>query len=289
MKRNINTSHNLYKMQAYKKLVPASQNEINLCQPQYKKNFNVDNKIGCLILHGFNCTPHTMKDFYLQLSKHCHIVSSPLHYGHLTTPNDMSTSTDEKILHHIEKAYLSIAEECDHIVLIGESLGAAIITRLAHHHPQNKHTLFLLSPALYCPVILSFACKISKFLQLLKIDFIKIKPKAESFCFTNVKSYNIIYKDIPTTIYRHIRTVITSANYAIKHIHCPITIFAAKKDRIFQYKKLQNIFNHIPSSKKEFILLKDSLHNITLDTEAEKVINIILKKIKPLLTDRKNA
>lgn len=95
------------------------------------------NKIGILLIHGFEGSPFEMKELGDYLYSLGYTISIPLLPGHGTSAEDLVKTDFSDWYFHIEKEYIKLKLNCHHIYAIGISLGGLLALKLAERHELN--------------------------------------------------------------------------------------------------------------------------------------------------------
>ncbi len=93
-------------------------------------------RAGALVLHGFTGNPSSMRGVAEALAEAGFTVELPLLPGHGTKVEDMLPTTFHDWLATAEASYLSLAERCDQVVVVGLSMGGALTAWLGSDHPE---------------------------------------------------------------------------------------------------------------------------------------------------------
>lgn len=106
---------------------------------------------GVLLVHGLLDTAFALRDIATRLSDACMLVRGVLLPGHGTRPADLIDATREEWIEVVDFGIRSLAEDADHVHLVGYSLGGALAMNAALDDPRVE-SLVLLAPALQVSV-----------------------------------------------------------------------------------------------------------------------------------------
>jgi carboxylesterase len=107
-------------------------------------------KTGLLFIHGFTASPAEMRQMAESLSsKTGWRCIGPLLPGHGTRVDDMEGTSAEDWVRSIDQAYAEIAGTCDHVFLVGLSLGALLAANVALRRSGDSKLrgMILMAPA----------------------------------------------------------------------------------------------------------------------------------------------
>jgi carboxylesterase len=236
-----------------------------------------NNKIGCLLIHGFTSFPSSLEALIPELDKRAIPWQLPILSGHNTTPNDLEGITWHDWQQDIRRGFRELLIQASQVVIIGFSMGALLALELANQFPQNIVGLILLSPAL------QFTLPIAKYTPELS-KYIKRVPDIPLLGFSTpqlaLKHKHYYWFPSETFLYYWQRT--QNFDPMLDHVKQPTLIIHAKKDRLAAWSGAEHIYNTIPATDKKIIWLKKSGHEILLDIEAQTVIQHIFS-FKPLI------
>ena len=91
---------------------------------------------GVLVLHGFTGNPQSMRPLAEAVARAGYSVDLPLLPGHGTALEDMVPTRWDDWREAAERAYLSLAERCERVVVSGLSMGGTLSCVLAAQHPE---------------------------------------------------------------------------------------------------------------------------------------------------------
>ncbi len=86
---------------------------------------------GVLLLHGFAGTPPELRGLGEHLAAHGYLCRGPALAGHARTPEALEASTRHDWLSSAQAELDALAERCDTIMVVGQSMGGTIALHLA--------------------------------------------------------------------------------------------------------------------------------------------------------------
>ncbi len=121
----------------------------NLKNPQLNGEpfFLEAGEVGVLMLHGFTATPSEVRRAGERLYARGYSVAGPLLPGHGTRPEDLNQVRWLDWVGAAEQEYLRLREKCEHVFILGESMGAVVALMLATQQLEAAGVLAF-SPAL---------------------------------------------------------------------------------------------------------------------------------------------
>ena len=270
----------LYQVRHGKILQQVTADELTQCEPLHITQPNSPNRVGLLFIHGFMSTPASVRPLVDALMNDVYQIMCPLLPGCGTVPEDACTVGRSQWQEQIENAYLVLQQTCQHVIVIGQSLGGALALNLAHTH-RHIHHLLLLAPALHLPFALKHVTTIKRLLEKAGIHFLHnrggdINKEAE---------YEITYRKTPLSAFVQLRGAMDEARSNLSHIRTPTTLFAGAQDHVLKPKHMPYLLNQLGCEKKELIWLPNSYHLLSKDNDNTIIINHIKSLIKKITTN----
>ena len=93
--------------------------------------------VGVVVVHGFTANPIGTRPLGLRLAAAGYSVEVPLLPGHGTSARDLARTRYADWRATVENAVATLARGCDHIVLVGHSMGGSITLDLAAYGTQR--------------------------------------------------------------------------------------------------------------------------------------------------------
>lgn len=100
--------------------------------PQTEPFFCAGGSRGCLLIHGFSGSPAEMRGLGEHLAAQGHTVLAVRLAGHGSTPEAMQQVYWRDWLASAEAGFRELRQQCEHITVVGFSLGGALGLMLAH-------------------------------------------------------------------------------------------------------------------------------------------------------------
>lgn len=244
----------------------------------------VQRQIGVLVIHGFTSSPSSMYRINQTLIQQGYCVACPMLPGHGTTYKDLASATATDWFNAVLQSYQQLQKHCEHIVVIGQSLGGALALQLAYQQPEIDR-LIILSPAIEAPKLLQISCRLRGLLQLLHITHIK----AAGGDIKNKRAYETCYRKIPVPIYAELLDCFHQAKALVPQIKVPTTIFASHKDHVVSAKGIEAAYHALGTSDKELYWCDNSYHVLSRDNDLEQIIDYILGYLKTLEQTRSTS
>lgn len=229
--------------------------------------------IGCLVIHGFTGGPYEVEPLVNYLKENTNwymkVPTLPGHGKELHLENaayKMWIQTAENSLKQLNKV-------CDHVYLIGFSMGGMIASYLAAKYEIKK--LVLLSTS-------------GKYLSMKQIvlDLGEIFGDKLKGSLNENKVYHQIQMkkgSVPFQANIEFMKLVKKTRKYLKEVKSPVFIAQGHMDGMVPYKTAYYLDKEIPSSKKEMVLFDQSRHQICLGDDKD----LLNKMVYDFLTDKK--
>lgn len=217
------------------------------------------NSTGILICHGFNGTPQSVKYLVEGLAQCGYTVYAPRLKGHGTTIHEMEEAAYEDWTTNLHEAYLLLKQTCQHIFVIGQSMGGALALELATKETCNG--VLPINAALSVPEYEAYA-------HQLEPRFIKEGTPD----INDAQATEITYEQVPLKAVHQLLDFMNIAKQRLSKVSCPIMIFVSPEDHVVPAQCSYNIFDSVSSSEKELVSLNHSYHVASLDYDKDKII-----------------
>ena len=172
--------------------------------------------------------------------------------------NEWIKKTDEMIDFLIKNNYKTI-------YVIGHSMGGVLASRLASKHKEIKKLVLLAAAFRY----LEFKDDNIDVVKSLKKTPELVKDYKEEFLSRLIKMP-------PNAIKEFIKTV-KNNEYVLKNINIPTLIIQGTSDSLVPLETADYIYNEIPSTNKEVLILDGVNHDIFKSAKKEEVTEEIIK------------
>lgn len=222
--------------------------------------------VGCLLIHGFTGAPPEMKPMGEYLAARGLTVSGPLLAGHGTDYHDLEKTTWQDWYASAEAAYLSLRQECKQVFVGGLSLGSLMALRLAALQPVDG--VIPCAPALFA---LDGRVKYVRLLRHFVRWVRKEEPQHSDLTDPDATNRLWSYEVNPSESAYQVTLVQKDVRERLPSIKAPILIFHTKLDGAIRPECGQMTYDCVGSSDKELVVLHNSGHCLTVDSEREFV------------------
>jgi carboxylesterase len=228
---------------------------------------------GVLLCHGFTATTAEVRILAKTLHGNGYTVAAPLLPGHGTTPQDCNRFTWQDWYTFIEQAYQQLANDCQRVVIGGESTGALLVLYLAAKHPESAGILC------YAPALRLRMGRSGSILLSVLAPFIASVPKPQSKDDNPWQGYAVQPLKGAVQL-MHLQKAIPAV---LPQIHQPIMIIQGRLDPTVHPDSPQIIYDQVSSPTKELHWLEHSTHCVILDKERDLAARLTLDFLNRIL------
>lgn len=220
----------------------------------------MNNKIGCLVLHGFGGDVKEVAPLAARLTDCGYKVLCPTLKGHTGRREDLLGVSYLDWIISAEEGLLSLLAVCDVVYIIGFSMGGLLAINLALKHNLGG-IVTINTPIYYLNVKRALIDSVN---VLIRKDFKTIG--------LNIKAS----RALPLSSIMNFILLVKATKPKIKGVYCPLFIAQATDDPTVRKSSAHYIFQNAKSSIKRLEFYNCSKHLILLSREAEEVIKDVI-------------
>jgi carboxylesterase len=226
---------------------------------------SAQSKVGALLVHGLNGNTHDMDELEMLLQAHGVIVENILLPGHGSDVRDMLPLGWPEWSAAVRCEFYALKERCDHVFLIGHSLGGALCLHIAAHE-DVAGVVAICAPLHMRPWLRSavqFAQHITPFVPTLREDI--RDPVARR------KYASDVYRWTPMAPVANMLKHLPLLRHELPRMCVPALVIAAKHDHVVPVSDGYEIYRLLGSQEKRLIILHHSYHVAMKDHDKETV------------------
>jgi len=242
--------------------------------------------VGCLLLHGFTGSPPEMRPVGEYLNRRGLTVAAPLLSGHGTDPEDLNRYKWTDWYADAEDALIDLRTQCSILFVAGLSMGSLLTLHLGAKHPEISG-LIVYSPAV------AVANKLIHLTPYLKY-FVRQWGKEGSNDDTDLTDPDApgrlwSYETSPTWGAHEVYKLMRVVRRELGAITLPLLAIQSTKDESVAPHSGRMLIDGIGSPDKELVMIHNSGHCITVDTEREEVFRLTHEFIAAHVSTRPGA
>ena len=233
--------------------------------------------LSALLVHGLTGTPYEMRYLGERLAAEGIRVRGVRLAGHASAPEDLGQVTHENWYQSVVRGFEELRGYGDPNIVIGLSCGAVLATRLAEDQPEAVSGLVMLAPAFFLP-----------WRQMLMLKAISLLGKITKSLYLHNDRGSDIHDQSAALIHPTCKLMPLSAPIELLKLSA---IVRARLDRIKQpalimhslndhtcpaQKNVDHMMHHLGSAQKRAVMLDQSFHVITVDSDKDRVVSEVL-------------
>jgi carboxylesterase len=236
-------------------------------------NKSDDQKIGCLLLHGFTGNPAEVKGLAAFLRARDCIVKAPTLPGHGTRPEDLTGIAYQQWIETSEKAFRDLQQNHSILFVIGLSMGGTLALHLAAHHTFSGAAV--LAAALKLPlwrVIASYV--FAPFMPM------RVKRNGSDVHDPAGKALLCNYDRYPLSAAKQVLRLLRKVRRELQNVTMPILAIHSRHDHTVPFCNLAFLMRRIGSSAREQMIVENSYHVLTVDYDRDAIFERIWQFIE---------
>ena len=215
-----------------------------------------------LLCHGFTGSPRSMRPWAEHLTAEGFRVELPRLPGHGTNWPELNHTEWTDWYATVERAFLTLAGECEQVFVAGLSMGGALALRLAAQHGPRVAGLVLVNP---CINVTDPRLKVIRLLSALP-SFPGIVND-----IARPGQDEVGYDRLPLRALHSQTKLWADVRAHLGQVDQPVLVFASRVDHVVDPSSLALIRAGVTSAELEVVTLERSYHVATLDYDAEDI------------------
>ncbi len=224
--------------------------------------------LGCLLIHGFGDTADLMEPMAAYLKSEEISVRGMTLPGHGTTLEDLSRTTNHRLIASVEAEYLELKKTCEPVIVVGFSMGGLLALQLATLRELDGIV------AICAPMFprggpvgektIKLTSKVGGALGLNfhKMGVTSLADKTLSGCLTGYEKY-------PMRSMARLMELMETTRPVLRRVTAPILILQSRKDDVVWKKSGEYLLHSVASEVKELVYLEQSRHKAPIDADRQ--------------------
>jgi carboxylesterase len=233
--------------------------------------------VGALLSHGFTGMPGSMRPWAEALHEAGLTVRVPLLPGHGTSWRECNGVRWERWYDEVARAFDELRGRCQHVFVMGLSMGATLVLRLAEERGDEVAGIVVVNPALFT------TRKDAKLLPLLRWVVSSLPPIGN-----DVKQPGVVepaYDRLPVKAAYQLSLLWRATNADLPRITQPLLVLTSREDHVVETENSTRLLDRAGSADKRQIWLEDSYHVATMDNDFPRIVTeslAFLRRLAPV-------
>jgi len=249
---------------------------IPTAEPFFFPGKGANDKIGCLVTHGFTGAPKEMRWLGEYLNKQGYTVCGIRLAGHATKPEDMIRSRWQDWLLTVEDGYNLLRSCTDQVFLLGLSMGGVLSLTMASRVPVRgvvaMSTPFMMPTDIPMPVIKL----LSSFVPYLS----KSKNPDDGWFDKEAFRQHVSYPKNPVRSGAELKLLFAEMHAALPKISVPVLLIHSHDDNYVIRDSMERIHAALGSTDKQMLWVEGGGHVITEEPTRDVVFKAAADFIK---------
>jgi carboxylesterase len=233
--------------------------------------------LSALLIHGLTGTPYEMRYLGERLAAQGIRVRGVRLAGHASAPEDLGQVTQENWYESVVHGFEELRGYGDPNIVIGLSCGAVLAARLAEDQPEAVSGLVMLAPAFFLPWrqtlmlrAISLLGAITKSLYLHNDSGSDIHDRSAALVHPTCKL-------MPLSAPIELLKLSAIVRARLDRIRQPTLIMHSTNDHTCpEQKNLDYLMRHVASAHQRAVVLEQSFHVITVDSDKDRIVSEVL-------------
>lgn len=221
-------------------------------------------RIAVLFLHGFNSSPHALREWAQLTADAGYRVALPRLPGHGTDWRELNATRWRDWYSCAERELLALDAGADQVFIAGHSMGGSLGLRLAAHLPDAVAGLSLVNPGMLAYPLQRLAPLASRVVDTVpsrRHDIAQPGVPRHGYDHTPLRAAVSMFR-----MYADIRA-------SLDLVVCPTLMFRSAADHVVPTLSIDYIRTHVSSEEVVVRELPRSYHVATLDYDKEQVFS----------------
>ena len=220
--------------------------------------------VGAVLCHGFTSTPASMRPWAEALAAAGCTVRAPLLPGHGTRWQDANRVSWQDWYGALALSFDDARARCDHTFVMGLSMGATLVARLAEERGPQVAGAVLVNPSFFT------TRKDAKLLPLLRFVVPSLPPIAGDIKRPGVSEP--AYDRLPVRAAWQLSKLWAVTKADLERISCPLLVLTSRHDHVVETANSTRLLETASSADKRQVWLEDSYHVATLDNDLPVIV-----------------
>jgi carboxylesterase len=199
-------------------------------------------------------------------------VRVPLLPGHGTRWQDANRVRWQDWLDELDRALDDLAGRCDQVFVMGLSMGATLVLRLAEQRAADIAGVVVVNPSLFT------TRKDAKLLPLMRFVLPSFPPVGN-----DVKKPGVVepaYDRLPVKAAHQLSLLWKLTNADLDRISSPLLVLTSRDDHVVEPANSVRLMERAGSAEKRQVWLEDSYHVATMDNDLPVIVEESLSFIR---------
>jgi carboxylesterase len=233
--------------------------------------------VSALLIHGLSGTPYEMRYLGERLAAGGGVrVCGVRLAGHAGAPEELGAATHAQWYESVVEGFERLHRYGDPVAVIGLSMGAVLAARLAADQGEAVAGVAMLSPAFFLPLWMRGPLSALRALGPLA-DRIYLRSKGSDIHDAAARSVHPSARLMPLGAVLELLKLSAAVRPRLSRVIQTALIIHSRRDHTCPMRRnVDFLLGHLGSTQKRAVILEDSFHVITVDSEKERVASEVI-------------
>jgi carboxylesterase len=227
------------------------------------------------VLHGFTGSPASTRPWAEHLAAAGLTVTAPRLPGHGTRWQELNLTRWPDWYAEADRAFARLRASCDHVVVMGLSVGGCLALRLAEQHGDEVAGVVVVN------VSLTTTDPRARLSGLLRHVVPSMPGVVDDIKKPGVTEQG--YQRLPTRAFHSLRALWATTVADLGKVRQPLLVFRSAEDHVVEPVSTEILLAGVSSTDVEERVLPDSYHVATLDNDAPAIFEGSLAFVRRLV------
>ncbi len=233
--------------------------------------------LSFLLIHGLTGTPYEMRYLGQRLAAEGFRVHGVRLAGHAGAPEELGATTHLNWYESVVEGLERLRGYPAPIIVVGLSMGALLATRLAAEQPDAVAGLVMLAPAFYLPSRRRWPLRLMQYAAGIANRIYFHQPGGSDIHDATARRVHPGNRLMPLSAALNLLELSDYVRPKLAEIEQPALIIHSRNDHTYPFEQNTRFaMNHLASAPKRLVVLADSYHVITVDTDKDRVAQELL-------------
>lgn len=222
-------------------------------------------RVGVVLCHGLTGMPGSLHEWGAALADAGLTVRVPRLPGHGTTWQDCNKTTWQDWYGELERSLDDLRGRCDQVFVMGLSMGATLILRLAEQRGSDVAGVVTVNPSLFT------TRKDAKLLPFIRLFVPSFPPVGNDIKKPGVTEP--AYERLPVKAAYQLALLWKVTTADLSRLTQPLLVITSRDDHVVEPINSDRLMRDAGSSDKRQVVLEDSYHVATMDNDLPLIVD----------------
>jgi carboxylesterase len=246
-------------------------------------------RVSVLLIHGLGGTPFEMRYLGERLAASGVRVCGVRLAGHAGAPEELGAATNAQWYESVVEGFERLHRYGDPVAVVGLSMGAVLTARLAADQGEAVAGVVMLAPAFFLPLWVRGPLGAMRALGPLA-DRIYLRNKSSDIHDAAARSVHPSASLLPLSAVFELRKLSAAVRPRLNRVTQPALVIHGRRDHSCPMRRnVDFVLSRLGSAQKRAVILEESFHVITVDSEKERVASEVIDFVSALCSGAEPA